>query len=185
MAPFGTTRMDGNPLTVAGAATVLDPLRVVRTVFPFRPFAFDSGNRHRQIKARPSRRQAGKDGSQSAETREQAYEISAPVRSRDFGRDRLGEMPVIGEEKHTEPVSYNHSQKSHGPAYVMLLHSSNEKLHENASLLAPAFSFQPPMSSLPSIETGGVRPGVVETEGCRLAEEAAEATPMDWYPSFA
>jgi hypothetical protein len=103
MAPFGTTRMDGNPLTVAGAATVLDPLRVVRTVFPFRPVAFDSGNRHRQIKARPSRRQAGKDGSQGAETEEPAYEISAPVRTGDFGRDRLGEIPVIGEEKHTEP----------------------------------------------------------------------------------
>ena len=39
----GATRMNGNPLTVAGAATVLVPTWVVRTVFPINPLRFVGG----------------------------------------------------------------------------------------------------------------------------------------------
>lgn len=52
MTPFGVTRMDGNPLTVAGAATVLVPVWVLRTVFPINPLALGLGNRRPSDKGR-------------------------------------------------------------------------------------------------------------------------------------
>jgi len=54
--------MNGNPLTVAGAATVLAPFRVVLTVFPINPLRSRSGNRRYTITLTRCRRQAGLDG---------------------------------------------------------------------------------------------------------------------------
>ena len=53
--------MNGNPLTVAGAATVLAPFRVVLTVFPINPLRSRSGNRRYTITLTRARRQAGLD----------------------------------------------------------------------------------------------------------------------------
>jgi len=60
MAPFGTTRMDGNPLTVAGAATVLVPFGSSSPCSLLIPSESSSGNRRFQLCQARRLRQAAK-----------------------------------------------------------------------------------------------------------------------------